>query len=231
MPPEIVQPDRRRSHAGHRCVRGESRQSPTRHLLPRHHGRELFENYPMEFCRSPARPAPRRARAATRGTTRRRSAPSASTEPSAVHGRRLPREERLRIEGCGAGREVHLHRARRQSADGSRAAERSARRQLARAGASRPQLADSTCMPGRRRRTRTDPWPSACCSASPTPGFGNIRSSPGSPSRNIDWVLMLAAGGAVHHRAVHRSTPRRAPSSVRSRTCTSPARRSSSSGP
>lgn len=26
----------------------------------------------------------------------------------------------------------------------------------------------------------------------PDSGLGNIRSSPGDPSRNIDWVLMLA---------------------------------------
>ena len=35
---------------------------------------------------------------------------------------------------------------------------------------------------------------SASCPASRTPGSGNISASPGDPSRNIDWVLMLGAG-------------------------------------
>ena len=47
-------------------------------------------------------------------------------------------------------------------------------------------------MPQRRRRARTERWPSACSQRKPDSGSGNIRASPGSPSRNIDWVLLLA---------------------------------------
>ena len=31
-------------------------------------------------------------------------------------------------------------------------------------------------------------------SRKPDSGLGNIKASPGSPSRNIDWVLLLAQG-------------------------------------
>ena len=43
--------------------------------------------------------------------------------------------------------------------------------------------------------------------------MGNIKASPGSPSRNIDWVLLLAQGCAGHHRAVHHLLGVVAPSS------------------
>ena len=57
-------------------------------------------------------------------------------------------------------------------------------------------------------------------------GFGNIRASPGSPSRNIDWVLLLRPGALsiiglfIIYSASYTQVRQ-------SRTCTSPARRSS----
>ena len=60
--------------------------------------------------RSPARPAPPRAPAATRGTTRRRSPRSASTRASPYTVRVVPREVRVRLDGRGAGRQVHVPR-------------------------------------------------------------------------------------------------------------------------
>ena len=39
---------------------------------------------------------------------------------------------------------------------------------------------------------RTDRWPLGLLQRKPDSGLGNIRSSPGSPSRNIDWVLLVA---------------------------------------
>ena len=40
----------------------------------------------------------------------------------------------------------------------------------------------------------------------PDSGLGNIRASPADPSRNIDWVLLLAQGAADRHRAASSST-------------------------
>ena len=75
-------------------------------------------------------------------------------------------------------------------------------------------------------RARTERWPSGCLQRKPDSGLGNIRASPASPSRNIDWVLLTRAVRPGRHRpvrhllgVVHASSP--------TRTCSSPARRSS----
>ena len=65
----------------------------------------------------------------------------------ALHGRRLPREERLRRQGRGAGREVHVHRARRPDADGARCCPATRSTSTRCSPAPPTQLADSSCMP------------------------------------------------------------------------------------
>ena len=93
-------------------------------------GEDLFGGL-RAACRSPARPARRRAPAATRGTTRRRSARSAPTAPGRTRWYAYLEKCGLRREGGGPGRQVHLHRAVRPDAHGRGADQRSARHQLA----------------------------------------------------------------------------------------------------
>ena len=92
MPPEIIQP----------IVAG-LRESPTpTACASRARGIRKASTTPLRangssrptrwmFCRSPARPVPRRVLAATHGTTRRHSAPSASTTPSHTRSSRTSR--------------------------------------------------------------------------------------------------------------------------------------------
>ena len=84
MPPEILEPIKdglaRVTNAG-RVQKSGGHVSEGR--LPHNDRRNPVPDLPDEACcRSPVRPAPRRAPAAIRGTTRRRSPPSASTPPS-----------------------------------------------------------------------------------------------------------------------------------------------------
>ena len=128
MPPEIIQPIvaglARVTNAYRVRNPGVTYPSTFYHTTT---GERLFESYPMEVL--PIAGKTGTAQGANSYPWNDSSAFGAfSLDPAQpIHGRRLPREGRLRSQGRRAGRQVHLHRARRQDGDGSRAAQRSAR--------------------------------------------------------------------------------------------------------
>ena len=186
------------SSAAQRRARGAVRRVLPRVAVPLDHRREPVPGLPARRrSRSPARPARRRAPASTRGTTRRCSVRSASTRPgAAVHGRRLPREERLRLEGRRAGREVHVHRAGRRGDRWLDPVLPSDPLDVNSPYAAPPKVLRDDTLPGRLRRHRSassdrDRLTLTFLQRKPDSGLGNIKSSPSDPWRNVDWVLVL----------------------------------------
>ena len=181
--------------------------------------------------RSPARPAPPRARATIRGTTRRRSPRSAPTRPARTRSpptSRRPdtvrRPPGLWSSACSCRCPATLTPTR------SCCPTSSTRRRTS--PPNRGSLADTSCFDGRfgaTTRSRVSGMATSFLSRKPDSGLGNIGASPGDPSRNIDWVLMSAQVGAHHHRHASSSSRRRGPASPPTRTRSSPVRSSSRS--
>ena len=145
--------------------------------------------------RSPARRAPRRA-ACSYPWNDSSAFAAYSVDPDApLHRRVVPREGRLRLDGCGAGRQVHVPRPVGQPASCSTRC-RSPSRSTPRQTVAAQDLPTST--PAAWRAPDVAGPPAGLTRAmglsmlqrKPDSGLGNIRSSPADPSRNIDWVLL-----------------------------------------
>ena len=191
-------PDRRRPEArGQRRPRARTWRANPSPSTTRPPARSCSTTTRWAPCRSPARPARRRAPPATRGTTRRPSPRSALDRRQPYTVDRLPGEEpasapRPRRPSSSACSPALAGKTR----DGSGAAQRSARPSTRLLPAAAHAAGRHVVHASGRRRPGLTPWHSACCQRKPDSGLGNIRASPGSPSRNIDWVLLLAQGGA-----------------------------------
>ena len=117
-----------------------------RHERPLDDGRGAVPGLPGRTpSRSPARPAPPRGAAATRGTTPRRSPPTAGPG-TPVHRRLLPGEGRVRLDRRGARRQVHVPGPVGDHAAGPGGHLRAARHDLRGAGRADVHLADVSCM-------------------------------------------------------------------------------------
>ena len=127
--------------------------------------------------RSPARPARRRAQAATRGTTRRCSPPSASTHARPYTVVAYLEKAGLRLAGRGAGGQVHVPRAVRHDASSTRCC--CPIRSTSTHGRSPAQLRWPTRLL-ERHRTQRRPCPSGdrLTSASMAPDVCLLRASP-----------------------------------------------------
>ena len=156
-------------------------------------GEDLFTGLPGGRARSPARPARRRAPTASRGTTRRRSARSASTPPSRTRWsptwRRpatAPRPRRRSSSACSS------HSPDQTTID-ARAVSDPLDLNSTVAGATHMRWPTRSCLTGGSRRPGLTHG-AQHAQRKPDSGLGNITASPSSPSRNIDWVLLLAQG-------------------------------------
>ena len=119
-----------------------------------------------------------------------------------VHGDVVPGEGGLRLGRRGAGREVHVRGPVGRPAARPGRAVRAARHHLGQGGQGPPEgrrrlhgehATPTRSRPAWRRAPRTDDRMGlSMLQRKPDSGLGNIRSSPADPSRNIDWVLLLA---------------------------------------